>query len=89
MLAAAMAITRRTFLKGAAGALAATPLLRGARQPRPNLLFILADEWRAQATGYTGDPNARTPALDRLAAESVNFENAVSGLPVCCPYRAA
>ena len=55
----------------------------------PNVLFVLADEWRAQATGYSGDANVHTPVLDRLAAESVSFENAVSGCPVCCPYRAS
>ncbi len=37
--------------------------------------------------GYAGDTNAHTPAFDRLAAESVNFAEAVSGTPVCCPYR--
>ncbi|MHC4085753.1 MAG: sulfatase family protein [Planctomycetota bacterium] len=56
---------------------------------KPNLVFILADQWRAQATAYAGDTNARTPNLDKLAAESVNFSNAVSGCPVCCPYRAS
>ena len=56
---------------------------------RPNLIFVFADQMRAQATGYAGDPNARTPALDALAATSVNAENAVSGHPVCCPYRAS
>ena len=54
---------------------------------RPNVVFVLTDQWRAQATGYAGDPNARTPHLDRLAARSVDFTNAVSGCPVCCPYR--
>ena len=39
--------------------------------------------------GTTETQNARTPVLDRLAAESVNFQNAVSGTPVCCPYRAS
>jgi len=56
---------------------------------KPNVLFILADQWRAQATGYAGDPNAVTPHLDRLAARSVNMDNAVSGCPVCSPYRAS
>ena len=60
-----------------------------AASERPNLLFILADEWRAQATDYHGDTNARTPVMDRLASESLNFQNAVSGTPVCCPYRAS
>src|SRR5512147_2799529 len=55
---------------------------------KPNVLFVLADQWRAQATGYAGDPNARTPVLDRMAGESVSFSHAVSCTPVCCPYRA-
>lgn len=56
---------------------------------RPNIVFVFADQMRAQATGYAGDPNAHTPVLDRLAEESVNLANAVSGHPVCCPYRAS
>lgn len=59
--------------------------------PRPNVLYILADQWRAQATGYAGDPNlqGKTPNLDSLALESMNFTHAVSGMPVCTPYRAS
>jgi len=56
---------------------------------KPNLLYIFADQWRAQATGYAGDPDARTPNLDKLAGQSINFTNAVSGCPVCSPYRAS
>lgn len=56
-------------------------------QKQPNLLFLLADQWRAQSTGYAGDPNVKTPNLDRLAGESVNFVRAVSNCPVCCPFR--
>ncbi|MDQ7947198.1 MAG: sulfatase [Pedobacter sp.] len=55
----------------------------------PNVVYVLVDEWRAQATGYAGDPNAKTPNLDAMARESVNFSNAVSVLPVCTPHRAA
>ena len=56
---------------------------------KPNIVYIFADEWRAQATGYAGDPNCETPVLDQFAAESVNFRNAVSGCSVCCPARAS
>jgi len=56
---------------------------------KPNLVFVLADQWRAQATGYAGNRDVRTPNLDELAEESVNFTNVVSGCPVCCPYRAS
>ncbi len=56
---------------------------------RMNLLFVFADQWRAQAFGYAGDPNVSTPNLDAFAAASLNFPNAVSGCPVCSPYRAS
>lgn len=80
---------RRDFLKTALAPLAAGPAILGQATPRPNVLFILADEWRAQATGYNGDVNVRAPELDRLESESVNFQTTVSGTPVCCPYRAS
>ena len=54
---------------------------------KPNLIFVFADQWRAQAFGYAGNPDVSTPHLDRFAATSVNFTNAVSGCPVCTPYR--
>jgi len=59
------------------------------RQTSPNVLIILTDQWRAQAIGYAGDPNIDTPHLNDLAAKSVNFKNAVSGMPVCSPFRAS
>ena len=40
---------------------------------RPNVVYILTDQWRAKATGYNGDPNAITPNIDRLAAESIEL----------------
>jgi len=55
--------------------------------PRPNIVYVMADQWRAQATGYAGDPNVKTPNLDRLATQGINMANAVSGCPVCTPYR--
>ncbi len=56
---------------------------------RPHVVFVFGDQWRAQATGYAGNPTVRTPNLDRLAGESVNFTHAVAGCPVCSPYRAS
>src|SRR5690606_925935 len=44
----------------------------------PNLVFVFADQWRAQALGYAGDPNVKTPNLDRLAARSLKFTNTVA-----------
>jgi arylsulfatase A-like enzyme len=54
---------------------------------QPNVIWIITDQHRGQATGYAGDPNLSTPNLDRLAAEGVNFSRAVSGFPLCCPFR--
>jgi len=50
-------------------------------------LFIFADQWRQQAFGYAGDPNVKTPNLDAFLEESVHFTKAVSGCPICVPYR--
>lgn len=81
-------LSRRNFLKATAASAASS--LYAAREPkRPNVVYVLCDEWRAQATGYNGDTNVATPALDRLAKESVSFDNAISGCPVCCPARAS
>ena len=57
--------------------------------PQPNVIFVFGDQWRAQAVGYAGNAQVRTPVIDALAAESVNFTNAVAGCPVCSPYRAS
>jgi len=85
---------RRDFLKSVAGVGGVAMLSRSMAGPPkrpPNLLFEFADQWRAQATGYAGDPNlkGKTPHLDQLAKESVNLVNAVSTMPVCTPCRAS
>jgi arylsulfatase A-like enzyme len=72
----------------AAAAQAAQPAVF-APSARPNLVFVLADQWRAQAFGFAGDPNVKTPRLDRFQRESLWWPQAVSGVPVCCPYRAS
>jgi arylsulfatase A-like enzyme len=58
--------------------------------PRPpNILWIVTTQWRAGACGYAGDPNASTPHLDALAAESVNYAQAVTPHPFGPFARAA
>ncbi len=56
---------------------------------KPNIIFVFADQWRKQATGYNGDVNVKTPNLDKLSKESINLTNAISGCPICSPYRAS
>lgn len=79
------------ILLGVLGALglAGLPSAAQKRTRRPNVLVIFADQWRAQAFGYAGDQNVKTPNLDRFARESLNFTRAVSSVPVCCPTRAS
>ncbi len=81
-----MSSSRRDVLKLAA---LAAPVRAASGGKLPNVLFVIADEWRPQSTGYNGDPNVHTPVLDRLARESISFDNAISGCPVCCPARAS
>ncbi len=56
---------------------------------KPNIVYILTDQWRGSALGYAGNPDVKTPNLDAFAKEAVNFTNAVSVTPVCTPHRAA
>lgn len=57
--------------------------------PRPNLIYIFADQLGRNHLGYAGAENARTPSIDRMAADGVDFTNAVSTMPVCSAYRAS
>ncbi len=56
---------------------------------RPNVVWIIADQHRAQALGWNGDANLSTPAIDNLARSGVVFSNAVAGTPWCTPFRSA
>jgi len=56
---------------------------------KPNVVIVIGDQWRAQALGFSGDLNVKTPHLDQFARSSIHFVNAVAGLPVCCPTRAS
>lgn len=57
--------------------------------PPPDILWIVTTQWRAQALGSAGDRNARTPWLDGLASEAVNFRQAVTPHPLGPQARAA
>ncbi|MDV7139078.1 sulfatase [Maribacter sp. TH_r10] len=56
---------------------------------KPNIVYILTDQWRSSAFGYAGNPDVKTPNLDAFEKTAVNFTNAVSVLPVCTPHRAS
>lgn len=56
---------------------------------KPNVVFVLTDQWRAQDLGFVGNEQVKTPAIDALSKESVVFSNAISNIPVCGPARAS
>ena len=85
---------RRTFLAavliGAALAIGACRRAPAEQAPRrPNILFILLDDLRWDALGYAGHPYVKTPQIDRIANEGVNFKNAFCTTSLCSPSRAS
>ena len=62
--------------------------LTTAADRRPNLVFILTDNHGAWTLGCYGNPDIRTPNIDRMAAEGMRFTRALSSNPVCSPTRA-
>src|SRR4051812_49255169 len=57
--------------------------------PRPNILFILADDQRCDSLGCTGNKLAQTPNVDQLAARGTLFRNAFVTTSICCVSRAS
>ena len=84
---------RRQFLRTSSAAFGAALLPKWAvaagRTKQPNLVFIFADQLRADALGYAGNTKAITPHIDAFASQSARFSNAVSVMPVCAAYRAS
>lgn len=56
---------------------------------RANIVLIQSDQHRFDCVGANGHPTVRTPNLDRLAAEGVNFSHAFCPIPLCMPVRAS
>lgn len=56
---------------------------------RPNIVLIMADDLGYSDTGYTGNPKAKTPSLDRMAREGIRLDRFYAGAPVCTPTRAS
>lgn len=54
---------------------------------KPNILFILGDNWRYPHAGVLGDPMAKTPTFDRVARQGVLFTHTFNPVPSCSPTR--
>lgn len=80
-------LSRRGFLAGSA-ALAAAPAAVSQRGKRPNILFVIADDWSHGHAGAYGCKWIHTPSFDRVAREGVLFTNAFTSNPKCSPCRA-
>jgi len=91
---------RRDFLK-AFGGVAATGVLSSLTGcttlsnifsetgKRPNIVFVLSDDQRADMMSCMGNPYIQTPHFDRMAKEGLLFENAFVNSAVCSPSRAS
>ena len=56
---------------------------------RPNVLLLVADQWRGDCLGIAGHPEVKTPYLDALAIQGARFSRAYSAVPSCIAARAA
>lgn len=54
---------------------------------KPNILLIYADQMRYDCAGFSGNPDVKTPNIDRLANEGVCFDEAFTSYPLCTPFR--
>jgi arylsulfatase A-like enzyme len=54
----------------------------------PNIVFIYADDWGWGDLGCHGHPELKTPNIDKLASQGIDFHRFTVGNPVCSPSRA-
>ena len=57
-------------------------------QKKPNLLIIIADQWRGQAIGFLGKEKVKTPFIDSFSKQSLVLTQMISNFPLCSPARA-
>ena len=79
---------RFSLLLIATAALYVSPAFGAEPGRPPNLVFILTDNQGAWTLGCYGNPDIRTPNIDKLAADGIRFTRALSSNPVCSPTRA-
>ena len=60
-----------------------------AEEPRPNIIFIFADDWGYGDLSIHDSTFCQTPCLDQMASEGIDFANFTVNSPVCTPSRVA
>jgi arylsulfatase A-like enzyme len=81
-------LNRRSFLRISATAMAG--LLADCsiqKKKHPNIILIMADDQGWGDTGYNGHPHLKTPNLDSMAKNGVQFNRFYAAAPVCSPTR--
>lgn len=63
------------------------PALNSSASDRPNIIYLMLDEWGYFESGHMGHPELLTPNIDRFASQGMRFTNAYAGAPVCGPTR--
>ena len=69
--------------------LALVPLRAEAATVRPNILMVLIDDMGWGDLSCFGNAHARTPHIDRLAAEGIRYSQFYVNSPICSPSRVA
>ncbi|REK19550.1 MAG: DUF229 domain-containing protein [Planctomycetota bacterium] len=67
----------------------AAPSVFAADAPRPNILFMIADDWGWNHAGVYGCDWVATPTFDRVAREGALFNHCYTSNPKCSPCRAS
>src|SRR5205807_9261365 len=82
---------RREFfaMLGAAQGAVRAGITAPADRPRPNIVYVMADDHAAHAISAYGSRINRTPNIDRVAAGGVRFTNCFCTNSICTPSRAA
>ncbi len=77
----------RVFHRFAFLSLIAFAQLASAQQSKPNVIYLMLDEWGYFESSHMQNSKLVTPNIDQFARDGMRFTNAMAGAPVCGPTR--
>lgn len=84
-------VTRRTLCEGLMAlsvlAITNTNVFAATARPRPNILFLIADDWSWQNSEAVDKLGLNLPTFERIKRSGVNFPNAFTAAPTCTASR--